>query len=44
MRNDRATSTGLLEDAKVMRARFRCHLDPRESNGYPSGSLNGEQL
>lgn len=35
MKNERAIGTTRLEDAKVMRARPRCHLDSRETNGYP---------
>jgi len=35
MKNECAMDTTRLEDAKVMRARPRCHLDcSRETNGY----------
>lgn len=37
MKNERAIGTTRLEDAKVMRARPRCHLDSRETNGYLLG-------
>lgn len=37
MKNERAMGTTRLEDAKVMRAHPRCHLDSRETNGYPLG-------
>lgn len=37
MKNERAMGTARLEDAKVMRARSRCHLDSHETNGYPFG-------